>query len=558
MRRVIHAVLLIVLIATAAHAQLRGVVRDSAARAPLPGAIVSALDSAGRGVGRSITDASGLFTVALPPSARRLRIVRIGYRPTEVGVPATRGTPIELLMAHLPPMLDVVRVVGRELCPGTQERGAAFELWEQARAGLLGTIVARELMPAEARTVTYNTSTAPNDRRVRAQTKRIVTGRTTRPFVASAMPSFFARVGYMVEANGTRVFNAPDADVLIDESFAATHCFRLRLADQAHAGQIGLAFSPVRGRDTLVDVDGVIWLDAATPRLRSLDFAYTSLEPAATAAGSGGHIEFQEMPNGASFISWWNMRLAVLQPPPPNSNSRRARSAGPPRRIDMTELRLQEILDAGGAVLQASWPDGTKWSEPPSLISGVVAMKGTGAPVANALVVLEGTPDTARTDSTGRFRMETLPGRYVVDGADTTLANFVAPRTQSTPVDLRRGAEATVRLEVAPLQRVIEDICRGIPTPPGSGLIAGAVTFAGAPRRDVELKARFQQISFADVQTSTERVALDERGRFLVCGVPRDRGVRLTVEASQAVIGDTTVIVPATGVAKQVIWQIRP
>lgn len=559
MRRLIHALLLIVGFATVAHAQLRGVVRDSASRAPLAGAIVTVVDSATRAGARTLTGADGQFAVATTPASRRVRVVRIGYRPVDLPIPATNAAPIDISMGHLPPMLDAVRVVGRELCPGSAERGAAFELWEQARTGLLATVIARELKPAQATTLTYETHLAPNDQRVRLQTKTRLSGRTTRPFVASATPSFFARFGYMIESGGTRIFNAPDADVLIDESFAATHCFRLRSADNAHRGQVGLAFSPAPGRDTLVDVDGVIWLDATTPQLRSLDFAFTSLEPAATAAGAGGHIEFQTIVNGVSFIQWWNIRLALLRAPQLNSNARRAQSMGPPRRTDMTELRLDQIFDAGGMVLDASWPDGTKWSAPRSVVSGVVTSKGNGMPVASALVDLQGTPDSVRTDSTGHFRIETVPGRYILEAADTALASFVAPRSQSTPVEISRGGEAVAHLEVAPFQKAVDEICRGEPLPLGSAMITGAVVFPGQIPASVDVKAMFQHITETDVQQNTVRSTLDDRGRFVVCGVPRDRKVHLTVEVGQKVVADTSVIVPLVGFSTQVLWRVgRP
>jgi hypothetical protein len=559
MRRLIHALLLIAGCATVVQAQLRGVVRDSTSGAPLAGAIVTVLDSAARVGARSLTRADGQFAVTTTPASRRLRVVRIGYRPVDLPIPAMQAAPIGIAMGHLPPMLDAVRVVGRELCPGSAERGAAFELWEQARTGLLATVVARELNPAQAKTVTYDTHLAPNDQRVRLQTKNYVSGRTTRPFVAPATPAFFARFGYMIENGGSRIFNAPDADVLIDESFAATHCFGLRGPDTAHPRQVGLTFSPAPGRDTLVDVDGIIWLDATTPQLRSLDFAFTSLEPAATDAGAGGHIEFQTMANGVSFIQWWNIRIPLLRAPQPNSNVRRAQPIGRLRRTDMTELRLDQIFDAGGVVLDASWPDGTKWSAPRSVVTGVVTSKANGKPVASAVVDLQGTPDTVRTDSTGHFRIETLPGRYIVEAADTALGSFVAPRVQSTPVEISRGGEAVARLEIAPFQKVVDEICRGEPFPPGSAMITGAVVFPGEIPAGAEVNAMFQFITQTDVQQNTVRSTLDDHGRFVVCGVPRDRRVHLTLEVRRNAVADTSVIVPLVGFSTQVLWRVgRP
>ena len=81
-RRSILALIAFVGIASPLGAQqLRGVVRDSSRAAPLAGAVITALDSAGAPLGRAISDATGRFALTLPSGVARLRAVRIGYRP---------------------------------------------------------------------------------------------------------------------------------------------------------------------------------------------------------------------------------------------------------------------------------------------------------------------------------------------------------------------------------------------------------------------------------------------------------------------------------------------
>ena len=106
------------------HAQLRGVVRDGPTRAPLSGAVVTVLDRAGATTARAITDVDGRFTVGLAPSAVSLRVVRIGFRPRELPTPASIGSPLEIVMERIPPMLNTVHVNDNELCPGSADRGA--------------------------------------------------------------------------------------------------------------------------------------------------------------------------------------------------------------------------------------------------------------------------------------------------------------------------------------------------------------------------------------------------------------------------------------------------
>jgi hypothetical protein len=558
MRSFALAVVLICVAGAQAGAQsATGHVRDASAARPLPGAIVTSLDSAGRTIARAISDEEGRFTVALPPNASRLRVIRIGYRPRDIALRAPREATFDIAMEHLPAVLEAVRVSDKEVCPGSPERGAAFEVWQQARDGLLATVVARELKPADATTLTYRTVLAPGSERVRLQTKKETSGRTTRPFVASATPAFFARMGYAIEDNGTRVYSAPDADVLVDESFAATHCFRLRRDEREHPGQVGVAFTPIRGRDTIIDVQGAIWIDADNPRLRSLDFVYTSIEPAAMEAGAGGHIEFRSMPNGVSFVEWWNLRMAALQQT--GSNVRRNIGVLPRRRTDLTELRVHELIDEGGAVLDAEWSDGTSWRAQRSAVTGVVVEKGSGTPIPYGLVTLAGTEDTVRTDEGGRFRIETVPGRYMIEASDTTLAKYVAPRSRSTSVEVRRGDEATVRLEVPSRQNAIDAVCGNARLPAGSAMITGAVAFStGELPRDLRMTAVFQDIlATTEAVQRTQMITPDDHGRFIVCGVPRDRMVRLTLFDTKHPVADTSVVVPPRAFSGQVLWLVK-
>ncbi len=308
---------LVAVIARTPHAQqVRGVVRDSIAGTPLAGSVILILDSAGVASGRAIADVAGRFAFARRSTSLIVRVNRIGYHPREVSIPPGQGDfSIDLAMARIPPLLDAVRVTDRELCPGSSDRGAAFLLWEQVRTGLLAQIVANDKGAAMAHALTFRRRVTPTDRVIQTQSIEPRSGRSIRPFVAAASAATFATEGYIEEDAGGRTFRAPDSEVLLDESFAATHCFHLQPADAAHAGEIGLAFAPRPDRHTIVDVSGVIWIDDAIRELRSFDFLYTELEPAAMRAEAGGHMVFATAPNGVSFIERWIMRLPVLTAP---------------------------------------------------------------------------------------------------------------------------------------------------------------------------------------------------------------------------------------------------
>jgi hypothetical protein len=293
---------------------VRGVVRDSTAGVPLAGAVVVILDSARVASGRAIADAAGRFALARRSTSVSVRVNRIGYRPREVSIPPGQGDfSLELAMVRIPPLLDAVRVTDRELCPGSNDRGAAFLLWEQVRTGLLAQIVANDKGAGMAHALTFRRRVTPTDRVIRTQMIELRGGRSIRPFVAAASAAAFATEGYIEEDPGGRTFRAPDSEVLLDESFAATHCFHLQATNAAHTGEIGLAFTPRPDRHTVVDVA------ASSDRrfnreLRSFDFLYTEPEPAAMRAEAGGHMVFttaRTVCRSSSRI----MRLPVLTAP---------------------------------------------------------------------------------------------------------------------------------------------------------------------------------------------------------------------------------------------------
>jgi hypothetical protein len=517
--------------------------------APVAGAVVSLLDSAGRATGRTIAGADGRFVLSQSPRAARLHVIRIGFRPRDIRLAPT-DTLVDVALVRLPTSLTAMRITDREMCPGSEERGAAFELWDQARAGLLATVVGREAQPAMTRALRYNRGLSPTDEMVEHQASRMVAAYTSRPFVAAAAGSEFAERGYIAEDSSGRTYYAPDADVLLDDSFVKTHCFHLQDADDAHRGQIGLAFTPAEGsgRDTLVDVRGVIWIDRADPALRSLDFLYTGLEPAARKSRAGGSVEFRTLPNGASFIDRWVLRLAVLDRRRMAPNWADAPVAQQSRRDSRNDLWTVEIDETGGRVLSATWKDGTKWMSAAAGIEGSITRGKGGPPASNAVVSLLGTADTVRADLSGHFSMSPIiEGRYTVLAVDTTLEGFLTPRVTKQVVDVRRDRVSEIHLAVPPLDDRVRKLCKDEDTPRNTTTLLGRIEFpTGYRPRDPKLSVRWQ--------ADTERTqSLDDDMRFILCGVGMDRPVHLILTDS-AFKADTTVYLRKPDYAT-VVWR---
>src|SRR6516225_9223912 len=126
--------------------ELRGTVRDSSSRQPISTVVLILADSFGAPIIRGLTNERGEFRMQLPGAARRLQLLRIGFRPRVVPLPSGAGgvVTLDLTMRMIPTLLDPVEVTDSPNCPKRDDRAAAFALWDQARSALLAAVVARE------------------------------------------------------------------------------------------------------------------------------------------------------------------------------------------------------------------------------------------------------------------------------------------------------------------------------------------------------------------------------------------------------------------------------
>lgn len=539
-RSAIIAALISLVASSAAPQTVRGVVRDSAANSPLAGAVVMALDSAGVATARTITDSAGRFIVSVF-RARRLRFVRIGYVPRETNA----DTHVDVSMLRIPPLLTTVHVAKRAVCPSDDlaRSASAWQMWDQARAGLLGAVVGGAANPVTATTLLYDRRLTTYDHLVRRQTLEQRSALVDRPFSAVPASRLVAR-GYLDEDSSGRTFHGPDATTLLDESFAATHCFGTQTADADHRGQIGLTFTPLPSRDTVVDVAGVIWLDSSGTALRSLEFNYTALEPAALKVNVGGRIGFRAMNNGVVFVDRWSLRLpvmtAVVGPGLPPVNQTRGKS----RRMANTLVRVVEIEEVGGVVTTGAWQDGTTWSLPLTGITGIVRESGADSPVAGAILSLDGSADVVMSDRDGEYMLAPiLPGRYMMSILDTSLAPYASPRRSSRAIEV--GADQLVRVSprTESLVEVVADVCKGHHSPRSARVITGRVMTSG---ESAPTSARVRASWPTPTGDSAAAEArLEDKGRFLICGPTMEVQVALHLQSGR-LEADTTVDVGYT------------
>lgn len=383
--------------------ELRGTVFESSSRQPVRGAVLMLLDSAGGVLGRNITNERGEYRVNWTRNMRRMRVVRIGFRPREVPVaePTDANARLDVTMVPIPTFLEQVRVTAKA-CPRRSNRGSAVALFDQARAGLLATIVAREAAPAAIVTLVYERTMDGTSDRILRQTVGIDSSdRATISFSAAYDAKAFVRRGFMADIAGTSIFFGPDAETLLDDSFASGYCLRVMDPVRVRPHQLGLGFYAADRRPGRVDIDGALWIDTLARSLRDIEFRYVGLDHRLEAYRPGGRIELREMTNGVVFIDRWNLRLLGA-------------TADTFPRADGSTTILPRFYatESGGEVASARWRSGLIWKASLGRL-GVRASTREGTPAVGTKVWLVDTPYRATADSSGRFEIvDLLPGPY--------------------------------------------------------------------------------------------------------------------------------------------------
>ncbi|MGH7653299.1 MAG: carboxypeptidase-like regulatory domain-containing protein, partial [Gemmatimonadaceae bacterium] len=308
--RVIRALLAVGALAAPAGAQvLTGTVRDSVDRRPIAGVVLTLLDSSGNPVTRQLTNERGEYRIALGATVRSARAIRIGYMARTLSIRSHAGgeVRIDFSLLALPTMIQTVRVVADTRCPIRKDRAAALGLWEQARAGLLATVVARETNPGSMFRLLYTRGFETASDRIAYMRVRADSSVATASFVAAHSAQDFVQSGFASNDAHTRSYFGPDAELLLSNEFAAAYCLQLADADRSRKNQVGIRFLPAYHRDGATDIDGTLWIDTVARELRDVEYTYLGMPAAVTKAlHPGGYVSFRTMPNGTVVIDRWS------------------------------------------------------------------------------------------------------------------------------------------------------------------------------------------------------------------------------------------------------------
>jgi hypothetical protein len=380
---------------------LTGRIVDSASTQPIPGAVVQALSPDGRVLARALSDGRGGFALRFSDTLGvQLRVQRIGFRPRSVPYRAA-AEPLTIRLLRIPAFLDPVRVVAAQC--RRRGRTSPSGLIEQARAGLLASVVARDVNPAAMTRVTYERRYDGRGRRVLYQRVRMDSSASSRTsFSAVNDAAGFVSRGFLMDSDDGAIYFAPDAETLLDDAFSAGYCFRVMPADRERPNQVGLGFEASNRQRGRVDVDGALWIDTVSRELRDIVFEYRGLPPAIQAERPNGRIEFETLGNGITIVSRWQLSpVGIEMDSVPGQRPGSVRVFGEVFRYE-----------SGGELARASWRDGTEWRAPLGTFIGAASW-ADGRPARGLLYSLRNSPYRAESDSLGRVVIDGLvPGSY--------------------------------------------------------------------------------------------------------------------------------------------------
>jgi hypothetical protein len=386
-----------------------------------------------------------------------VQVLRLGYRPRVLELGGTPPGPpggvvvLDVVLASLPTMLQGVRTTGsatpNTTCAPRGDRAGALALLDQSRAGLLSMVVAREANPARVTRIAFTRTMDPTGTRALDQRVRVDSAADqTVSFNAVRTGSEFVREGFRVISDGEQTLFAPDADVLLDDSFARGYCFRLAPSNASRPAEAGLAFTVADGRRGRVDIDGTLWVDTVRRALVNIEFRYRGLEEQAERLGAGGQISFVETPAGVTMIDRWWLRLV---------GGATAQEGAPQRMFTVTE--------SGGELARAVWPDGSSWAAPLGTLQ-LTLVRADGTIAAGVGVGLRETPYRAISNSDGRVTFpELVPGPYHVFVVDPILAPLGIVLPVPMRYEARRATTRVQKVVIPTAETFMMEACGGVP-----------------------------------------------------------------------------------------------
>jgi carboxypeptidase family protein len=474
-------------------------VLDSLGVQPLAGAMARIETRAGDLVARSLTGQDGRVAFnSIQPGRYVLRIEMIGRATKELLFEISdsdQSIRREIRMTARPIQIEGVSVAASDRCRLAPDAGVlVHQVWEEARKALAVTAATDREGRYRYETLLYERDLDRELIHVQGMTEERRERNLETPFVTRS-PEDLLRLGFVERSDGSDVYFAPDAQLLLSDEFLATHCLTIAAGGTSEASNdvVGLSFRPVSAVGEQVDIAGTLWLDLETSELRHLDYRYTNLPPVRADPRVGGRVAFKRMPQGRWIVSEWWIRM-------PSVSVQWDR-----------EYRARDFLsgfrESGGAVLEARWQgESVLRGTTLGALAGTV-QSGEGEPLPDVRVDLTGTARTVSTGADGRFSFPDLPeGFYQLLAADARSISYgLDPTLLGVRVD--RGQSANVLLTFDPDYSLREQCRTSVPArpasapsgpwPPGQAvLIVKVVDDTGTPVEGALVKVGWALYSF--------------------------------------------------------------
>jgi hypothetical protein len=519
--------------------RLTGTVTDQGAR--VPGAIVMLIAADGAVAGRAVSKEDGTFSVSATADGKyTIRVLRIGFRPTIAGpvdLRAAATTRRDVPLSGRVWLLPSVQVTDHGQCQVRPDTNAtAFRLWDEARTALLATVLT-ESEPLGVRMTRDERTFDASGHNVLVDSSFALDGQSRRPIV-TLPPDSLARGGYAEnDVRGGTTYWGPDATVLLSESFASSHCIRPELppADTGSlAGVLGVAFEPAGSRAARdhVEVRGVLWIDRRTAELRSLDYTYANVPSIVERAGAGGHIEFLRLPDGSWTVSRWWIRSPMIE----RTITREVATVPGSPPGQRTSLRLIGVHESRGDILELRRANATWWER--GRVSVAIRVTDTAGAAVRAMVSLNDTSRSVATAEDGVARFDrVLPGPARVDVRVPALDSLDAPLTRAA-VTIPDHPFEPIGVRVQSAQEVFAARCGNAALEWNEGAVRGRVPDASGANVEVSWDMPYARLGGgpAVVVHEARTAAVDSRGAYFVCGVPR--GFALSVRVADAGAGN--------------------
>ena len=285
----------------------------TAAGAPAAHALVLLVDSTGRDVRTTLSDAGGRFLLRAPSAGpHRVALRRVGHRPW-ISEPLLLGESVLPLAVDLPEdpvVLPDLRPEATGRCRVRPALGAGTTaLLDAARTGLGIAEATTRLAPlhvrAESRVRLLDPALV-----LQSEERTGVTGRLAWPFSVQ-VPESASTAGFVGSVvGGSRDFHGPDAALLADSWFLDAHCFDLVLPEPPGDTTVGVSFQPERSSPR-ADLRGTLWLDRRTLGLLRLEFRWTGLGAWLPGDAAGGDLGFAPVAGGGLLLQRWWVRVPL-------------------------------------------------------------------------------------------------------------------------------------------------------------------------------------------------------------------------------------------------------